>query len=125
VTHQQLEFYLDRKNVFGFNTHNDDEKVGWILLSKKLPTAKFAEWVEESEDRWGYRRQRRIEQEPYWITMEEVTRAVFECDRFPTEQGYLLKINYSFATLADVDRFLSELGYSLSEIKWGADVDFL
>jgi hypothetical protein len=102
VTHQRLEFYLER-----------------------FPAAKFFELVDESEDPLGYRLQRRIEQAPYWIAMEEVTRVVFECDRLPTEDDYLLKANYSFATLADVDHFLTELGFSLSEINWGADVDFL
>ena len=57
MTREQLEFYLNRKNVFGFNTHNDSKKVGWILLHKRFPTPKSFELVNEAEDPLGYRRQ--------------------------------------------------------------------
>lgn len=125
MTKELLEFYLNRKNVFGFNTYNEDQKVGWILLSKRFPTPKFFELVSEEENPRGHQRQRRIQQEPYWLMIEEVTRAVFESDRFPTENDYLLKIGYSFRTLDDVESFLKEIGFGLAEIKWGADIDFL
>jgi len=125
MTKEQLEFYLNRNNTFGYNTRNDDQQVGWILLFKRFTKPKFFDLVSEEEDPRGYRLQRRIEQEPYWVRIEEVTRAVFESDRYAQEEDYLMKAYYSFRTLDDVELFLKELGHNLAEIKWGADVDFL
>jgi hypothetical protein len=125
MTKDQLDFYLSRKNTFGYNTRNDDQRVGWILLSKRFTKPRFFELVSETEDPRGYWMQRRIEAQPYWIRMAEVSRAVFDSDDFPENEDYLLNVSYSFRTLDDVERFLKELGYDLAEIKWRADVDLL
>jgi hypothetical protein len=125
MTKDQLDFYLNRKNTFGYNTRNDAQSVGWILLSKRFAKPRFFELVSEAEDPRGYWMQRRIEAQPYWIWMTEVPRAVFDSDGFPENEDYLQNVSYSFATLNDVERFLKELGYDLAEIKWRTDVDLL
>jgi len=107
MTKDQLDFYLNRKNTFGYNTRNDDQRVGWILLSKRFTKPRFFELVSEAEDPRGYWMQRRIE------------------DGFPENEDYLLNVSYSFPTLNDVEHFLKEVGYDLAEIKWRTDVDLL
>jgi hypothetical protein len=125
MTRDQLDFYLNRKNTFGYNTHNNDQRVGWILLSKRFPNQKFFELVDEAEDPKGYWLQRRIEAQPFWIQMAEVPRAIFDGDGIQENGDYLLNVSYSFRTLDEVEHFLKELGYDIAEIKWRADVYFL
>ena len=67
----------------------------------------------------------KIKREPYRVNIAQVTREVFESDKFAGNEDYLLNATYSFGSLDDVEKFLMDLGYNLSNIKWGADVDFL
>ena len=125
MTNERLEFYLNRKNLFGYNTENNSEIVGWITLTKRFPAAGFFERFDEDFDPELYERQLKIKREPYIVHVAQVTREVFESDRYAGEEDYLLNVSYLFSTLDDVGSFLKELGYELSEIKWAADVDFL
>jgi hypothetical protein len=127
MTKERLEFYLRReKSVFGFNTENDDKIVGWIKLYKRSPLSgpSFAKFREVAEPEM-VEEQMKITREPYRVNIAQVTREVFDGDKFPGNEDYLLNATYSFGTLDDVERFLKDLGYDLSNIKWGADVDFL
>jgi hypothetical protein len=56
---------------------------------------------------------------------KSTTRGVFDGDKFPCNEDYLLNTTYSFSSLDDVESFLKELGYDLANIKWGADFEFL
>ena len=125
MTKEQLEFYLDRKNSFGYNTQNDNDVVGWIMLSKRVPKAGFFERFHEADFPEVYQEQMKIKNEPYSIWIAQITRKAFESEKFPGNEDYLLNVNYIFRTLDDVNSFLKEMGYDLSEIKWSADVDFL
>jgi hypothetical protein len=122
---KRLEFYLNRKNTFGYNTEDNEKIVGWILLRKRIPNTRFFEIVEEVDDPIGYRKQMKIKREPYSVWIAQVTRETFESDRFPSNEDYLLNVSYTFSNLDDVEGFLREMGYDLANIKWGADLSFL
>ena len=127
MTKERLEFYLNRKkSVFGFNTENDDKIVGWVKLFKRPPMSglSFARFKEIAEPKM-VEEQMKIKSEPYRVNIAQVTREIFDGDKFPDNEDYLLNVTYSFSTLDDVERFLKELGYDLADIKWGADFDFL
>src|SRR5579863_671906 len=123
MTKEQLEFYLDRKNTFGFNTENDDKNVGWITVSKQFPIHGFFEKFSEIADPHTLEKQMKLKREPYCVIISQVTREVFDGDKFPGNEDYLLNTNYKFATLEDVEAFLKDLGYSLDNMKWCADFD--
>lgn len=125
MTKERLEFYLNRKNVFGFNTENDDKLVGWITVYKRFPIEGFFERHAEIAGRKKFEEQMKIKNEPYRVNVGQVTREVLESDKFAGNEDYLLNTTYSFGSLDDVERFLKELGYDLANIKWGADIDFL
>jgi hypothetical protein len=126
MTKERLEFYLNRqKSVFGFNTENDDKIVGWIQLFKRFPTEGFFEKFAKIASPETLEEQMKIKREPYRVNIAQVTREVFDGDKFPGNEDYLLNVTYSFSTLDDVERFIKELGYDLANIKWGADFDFL
>lgn len=125
MTKERIEFYLNRNNTFGFNTENDDKIVGWIKLSKLFPIQGFFEKFAHMADPETLEKQMKIEREPYCVIISQVTREVFDSDKYPSNEDYLLNTNYRFATLDDVEYFLKALGYDLANIKWGADIDFL
>jgi hypothetical protein len=119
---KRLEFYLNRNNTFGFNTEDNEKIVGWIILSKRLPPARFFEIVEEADDPITYRKQMTIKREPYSVWIAQVTREIFESDKYGGNEDYLINVNYTFSNLDDVEGFLKEMGYDLSEIKWRTDL---
>lgn len=125
MTKERLEFYLNRKNVFGYNTENDEKIVGWITVYKQFPIEDFFERHAEIAGRKRFEEQMKIKNEPYLVNIGQVTREVFDGDKFPGNEDYLLNTTYSFGSLDDVETFLKELGYDLGNIKWGSDVDFL
>lgn len=125
MTKERLEFYLNRKNVFGFNTESDEKIVGWIKLSKRFPINGFFERYTDIAGSEKFEEQMKIKSDPYSVNIAQVTRSVFDGDKFPGNQDYLLNETYSFISLDDVERFLKELGYDLANIKWGVDFDFL
>ena len=125
MTKEQLEFYLNRKNVFGYNTENDDKIVGWITVYKRFPIEGFFERHVEIAGPKKFEEQMKIKSEPYLINVGQVTRDVFESEKFAGNEDYLLNTTYSFGSLDDVESFLKELGYDFANIKWGADIDFL
>jgi hypothetical protein len=67
----------------------------------------------------------KIKREPYRVNVAQVTREVFDGDKFPGNEDYLLNVTYPFGSLDDVEKFLKDLGYDLADIKWRADFDFL
>jgi len=119
---ERLELYLIRNNAFGFNTEDNEKIVGWIILSKRLPSARFFEIVEEADDPITYRKQMIIKREPYLVWIAQVTRETFESDKYGGNEDYLFNVNYTFSNLDDVEAFLKKMGYDLSEIKWRADL---
>lgn len=125
MTKDRLEFYLNRKNVFGFNTENDGKIVGWIKLSKRFPIDGFFKKFAEIVGPETLQEQMKIKHEPYRVNIVQVTREIFDGDKFPENQDYLLNETYSFSSLDDVERFLKELGHDLVDLKWGFDFDFL
>jgi hypothetical protein len=125
MTKERLEFYLNRKNVFGYNTENDDKIVGWITLYKRFPTEGFFERHIEIAGSKRIQEEVQIKNEPYRVNIAQVTREVFESDKHAGNEDYLINTTYSFGSLDDIETFLKELGYDLTNIKWGADVDFL
>ena len=125
MTKYQLEFYLNRENVFGFNTENDDKIVGWIKLFKVFPIHGFFERLVDITDSEIFQKQLKIKNEPYRVNIAQMSREIFDGDRFPGNENYLLNVTYFFSTLNDVEVFLKELGYDLSNLKWGVDFDFL
>jgi hypothetical protein len=125
MTNDQLEFYLDRKNSFGCNTENSNEVVGWVLLRKRFPIANYFERFDEAFDPERYRAQMQIKHEPYVVGITQVTREVFESDKGPDNDDYLLNEHYTFSTLEDAGSFLKGLGYNLSELKWRVEFDSL
>jgi hypothetical protein len=122
---ERLEFYLNRDNTLGYNTEDNEEIVGWIILRKRFPIAGFFERFKEADDPTRYREQMKFIREPYLVWIAQVTREIFESDKFPGNEDYLFNTNYTFSNLDDVEGFLREIGYELSEIKWGADLSFL
>src|SRR6202012_929107 len=111
MTKEQLEFYLNRKNVFGYNTENDVKIVGWIKLSKRFLIPRFFDRFEESDNPRAYQEQLKIQREPYSVNIAQITRELFDGDKFPGNEDYLLNTTYTFSTLDDVESFLKELGY--------------
>jgi hypothetical protein len=125
MTKERLEFYLNRKNIFGYNTENDNRIVGWIKVYKRFPIEGFFERHAKIAGRKRFEEQMKIKNQPYRVNIAQVTRGVFDGDKFPCNEDYLLNTTYSFSSLDDVESFLKELGYDLANIKWGADFEFL
>jgi hypothetical protein len=125
MTKDQLEFYLNRKNVFGLNTDCNEKIVGWIKLSKLFPIDRFFERHLGVANSGKFQEQMKIKNEPYCINIGQVTRAVFDGDKFPGSEDYLLNETYSFSSLDDAETFLKDLGHELAEMKRGVDFEFL
>jgi hypothetical protein len=125
MTKEQLEFYLNRKNVFGYNTEKNDKVIGWIKVYKLFPISGFFERFIDIAEPETVEKQMKIKREPYCVNIAQVTRESFDSDRYPSDEDYLLNVSYFFSTLDDVEKFLQELGYNLSEIKWKVDFDSL
>jgi hypothetical protein len=121
-----LERNLSKGNSFGFQTKNDDEIIGWILLRKRYPIHRFFEFVTEKEDPIAYNVQVEIKDYPYRLHIEEIKRVAYENDdRYPTEEDYLMSRHLSFKDLDEVANFLSTIGLNLEDIKWASDILFL
>lgn len=105
MTKEQLEFYLNRKNIFGYNTENDDKIVGWITVYKRFPIEGFFERYSEIAGPKRVQEQMNIKSEPYLVNVAQVTREVFESDQFAGNEDYLLNVTYSFSSLDDVESF--------------------
>ena len=125
MTKEQLEFYLNRENIFGYNTENDDKTVGWIKVFKIFPTEGFFERHVEIAGPEIFEEQMKIKREPYRVNVAQVTREIFDSDKDTDNEDYLLNETYSFSTLDDVESFLKGLGYDLTNLKWGIDFEFL
>jgi len=125
MTKEQLEFYLNRENIFGYNTENDDKTVGWIKVYKRFPMAIFFERHTEIAGQDIYEEQMKIKSKPYRVNIAQVAREIFDCDRDIDNEDYLMNETYSFVTLDDVEVFLKSLGYDLATIKWAVDFEFL
>jgi hypothetical protein len=122
MTKERLEFYLNRNNTFGYNTQNDESYVGWIKVYKLFPMK--ASTAALGNARTILQRSEVIKK-PYRVNIEKVSRDVFEGDKFPINEDYIIKESHGFESLDQVEQFLLERGYNLSEIKWGVDFDFL
>src|ERR1700761_4296129 len=106
MTKEQLEFYLNRKNIFGYNTENDDKTVGWIKVHKRFPIQGFFERHEEIASAKKFEEQMKIKREPYRVNIAQVTREIFDSDGDVDNEDYLLNETYSFSALDDVEIFL-------------------
>ena len=122
---ERLEFYLNRKNIFGYNTKTDSDNIAWVILSKRSPLVNFFERFSEKDFPVQYKEQMKIKKEPYKIWIAELKRSVYEGDRFPINEDYLINETYNFSTLEDADNFLESLGLTISEIKWSCDIEFM
>ena len=121
-----LERNLAKGNLFGFQTKNDDDIIGWILLKKHYPIHRFFYFLTEKEDPIAYKAQVEIRDQPYRLHIEEIKRAAYENDdSYPTEDDYLLSHHLSFKDLDGVANFLSTIGLNLEDIKWASDILFL
>lgn len=121
---EQLEFYLNKGIMFGYNTINNESNIGWVLISKQFPTNNFFERFTEYDNPELYKDQLKIKLEPYRVRIAELKREIFDSDRSISNEDYTLNENYSFKTLNEVDIFLRKLDLDLSLIKWSSEIEF-
>lgn len=119
---ERLEFYLNRDNSFGFNTKNDNDTIAWVILSKRFPMVRFFERFTEEDDPYVFKEQTRIRDNPYNVWIAELKKDIYDGDRFPVSEDYLLNESYSFPSLDEAENFLLSLGLRLSEIKWSSEI---
>ena len=120
---KQLEYYLERGNVFGFVKDTTDiNVVGWFLLKKLKHMPRYKEILDPICDLEIFQEQENLEKTPYYIEVCELGKSFFELDdSWPEEEDYIMNEYYRFSTLEDVEHFFRENGKSIQEIKWGAD----
>ena len=122
---EQLEYHLNKGNNFGFNTIKNESITGWLIISKQFPVNKFFERFSEQDAPEAFKQQLKIKLEPYNVWIAEIKSAVFDEDRYPNNDDYVLNVNYTFKTLDDVELFLKDLKFGLSQLKWTSEIDFL
>lgn len=121
-----LERNLAKGNLFGFQTKNDGDIIGWITLEKQPTVDRYFELFTKKDDPLRYNQMLHIKQNPYRLHIEEIKRAAYENDdSYPTEDDYLLSHHLSFKDLDSVANFLSTIGLNLEDIKWASDILFL
>jgi hypothetical protein len=125
MSFEELHYHLDNKNAFGVNTKNDSESVAWILLSKRISVNRFFERFSREDNEEAFDQQMDIKREPYCVWFGELSRSVYEANKFLSNEDYIINQNHYFSTLEDVNCFLRSKNVDVLSLKWSADIEFL
>ena len=82
MTKNCFRILFKQKKRFGYNTENDNEIVGWIKLYKRFPIEDFLNGIQKLLGPKTFQEQMKIKAEPYRVNIAQVTRKVFESDKF-------------------------------------------
>ena len=123
---KELENRLEYGEQWGFIKPTDSaDYLGWVLLSKRKPAAvtpldpvqdydRFVKWSNEVES---------LRQRPYLVKVLELDRAVHESGEYESTEDYRVIESHHFATLAEAESFIRELGNSFADIKNRLELD--
>jgi hypothetical protein len=121
----EIEDYLNKGEELGFvKDTGDSEYLGWILISKRSIPPGFI--LTDDKDEPYLRLKKEMEhraEKPYHLQILELKKSVHESDEYENNEDYKLRENYFFAALEDVKKKISELGYSISNIKHRREID--
>ncbi len=124
MTREDLERFLDKGHELGFVKRTDDPAFpGWILLRKRKANQRLMSLLDPNKEGELLAKERSLEAQPYQVQVIELSRDVFENDRYETEEDYRLNDVYFFATLDEVEGFVGSLGHSLDNIKWRIEIN--
>lgn len=126
ITLAELERALDRGEQWGFRKEtNDQDFLGWILISKRHPPILWPS--DEKEHPIRYQRikaeRERLLKTPYHVKILELSRTVHESGDYENAADYRLIENLYFSTIHDVTAFVQSLGYELSHILPRREID--
>lgn len=124
MTIEQLKYYLEKGNSFGFTKDtNNSSIVGWFLLKQLKPIPRYREILDVSQDAILFKEQENIVKAPYYIEVCELEKRFFESNNsWPEEENYIMNKNYRFSNLEEVKHFFKKYGKCIHEIKWITDI---
>lgn len=125
---ESLEKKLSKGEQWGFKKELEvPDYLGWILLVKRKPPIIHTRDAYQPEEEEIYTSlvelHEKLGKTPYQILNLELRREVHESDAYETEEDYRFKQSLYFANLQEVEDFLSDLGYNLSDIKHRSEID--
>ena len=119
----QLEFYLNRGNSFGFElTSEDNNYISWVSLDKNKVDQRKLEVFTEEEMSALYEEQRLNEKQPYVLRIAELKKEVYDSDRYTQNDDYKRNDIYRFSSLEEVSYFLSSYNLDLKDIRWYSEI---
>lgn len=123
VRREDLQRWLERGNEFGFvKETGTPDYIGWVLLRQRKPNQRALELMEPDEENVYLQEQKLLETRPYFVRVVELKRAVYESDRYETNEDFRVNEGYYFATLEEAEGFLRSYGYSLDTLKWASEI---
>ena len=124
MTRQELERFLEQGHELGFVKETDDpEFLGWILLRKRKPNQRLISIINPDEDADIMATEQMLSVRPYQVQVIELSKAVFEADRYETEKDYRVNDVSYFSCLDDVQQFVGTFGLFLEDIKWRIEIN--
>jgi hypothetical protein len=120
---EDLERYLERGDILGFQTEtHDDAYIGWILLSKRHPNDRFLALLKPGERPDFVAEQEYARVCPYQVWVAEFRRDVYESGECESMEDYRLSKNFYFPSLDHVEEYVRALGHTLEEIRWAREI---
>jgi hypothetical protein len=124
MTLNEIEVLLSGGFRVGFEQPSqDDEYIGWILVSKIVAKERILELLDEDEAPDLVREQARRRTEPYLLERLELKRSVHEGGDYETESDYRQKDQYWFGSLHEVAARLALWGYRLEDAREARELD--
>lgn len=122
MTRNYVERLLDLGKVLGVQTPMPaSDRLGWILVSKQRASANYLAALTEDDDDYAAERQRAIQAKPFLVSVIEQHRKWRDSPSYDEEFDRYDQCR--FATINDVEQYLSALGYSLPELLPAHQID--
>jgi len=119
-----LERFLDIGYELGFVKQTDTpDYLGWILLQKRKPHERYLSLLNPGEEPEFVAQQELLRSRPYQVRVIELSRDVFESDRYETMDDFRLNEVFYFANLDEVEEFVQKYGHTLENIKWLTEIN--
>ena len=119
-----LEHFLNKGYELGFAKDTGDPHfIGWILLSKREPDDRYLSLLRPGEEPEFVAEQELFRARPYQVIVQELDRAVFDSDRYETEEDFRINEVRYFPSLDEVEEFVQQYGHTLKDIEWRTEID--
>jgi hypothetical protein len=119
---EDLERYLERGDLLGFQTGTgDDAYIGWLMLSKRRASERLLELFGDRPEVVADEQYKRVC--PYQVWVAEFRRDVYERGECYSADDYRLNKSFFFPTLEHVEEFVGAYGCTLEDIKWAREIE--